>query len=607
MRKNKRIIAIFLSLMMLISSGIFVNNAHAAQAKPTVYAHSYTVMDANSGEIIISEQENKRIYPASTIKLLTAIVAIENCSLYKRITVKKSTLNKVDVETTTAGLKPGYAYTLEELLNMLLVYSAGDAAEIIAESVGGTRENFVDMMNIRAKELGMNDSYFDNPVGMDWHKNANIYSTSSDIAKLTRYAMTNDTIRAIVKKPQYVIKNYYKGKSKTLYASNNFLRNYSYSKNLFTIIGSKTGTSDKAGYALSATARDSSGREVICAFFGKSTRMQMFQDINTLLTYTFNNYKNILEKSFYDIRYSSTKTIINKYLANGVLTMNSLGKFSGSTQVSKKEFVTTTNKALKTSYVVNGGTAKITLLDVAKIFKDYNSKEYSQEIKNKYKNRFKNLNSTDFNNMVHLYELNILPHDYGYNANAKISRQEMVLMLNNMPQRVQSLKTFSIFTVNRIRHTSTIITGKGLKNARVKASVNGKQIGKTVTVDSYGKYKIKIAKQTAGTTVKVVALKPGYYSKQATKIVSKAALKKFSSSLTAKSNIYSTTTKITGTGAKGATIRAYVKGKQIGKSTTVNSSGKYTLTIPKQKKNTVITIQMSKAGYVTKSINRTVK
>ena len=294
MRKNKRIIAIFLSLMMLISSGVFVNNAHAAQAKPTVYAHSYTVMDANSGEIIISEQENKRIYPASTIKLLTAIVAIENCSLYKRITVKKSTLNKVDVETTTAGLKPGYAYTLEELLNMLLVYSAGDAAEIIAESVGGTRENFVEMMNIRAKELGMNDSYFDNPVGMDWHKNANIYSTSSDIAKLTRYAMTNDTIRASVKKPQYVIKNYYKGKSKTLYASNNFLRNYSYSKNLFTIIGSKTGTSDKAGYALSATARDSSGREVICAFFGKSTRMQMFQDINTLLTYTFNNYKNIL-------------------------------------------------------------------------------------------------------------------------------------------------------------------------------------------------------------------------------------------------------------------------------------------------------------------------
>jgi len=168
---------------------------------PTVYAHSYTVMDANSGEIIISEQENKRIYPASTIKLLTAIVAIENCSLYKRITVKKSTLNKVDVETTTAGLKPGYAYTLEELLNMLLVYSAGDAAEIIAESVGGTRENFVEMMNIRAKELGY-ETILILTILWGWTgiKMQIFIQHQSDIAKLTRYAMTNDTIRAIVKK-----------------------------------------------------------------------------------------------------------------------------------------------------------------------------------------------------------------------------------------------------------------------------------------------------------------------------------------------------------------------------------------------------------------------
>ena len=519
MTKNKKIISLFLAFVMLISSGIFTANVHAAPARPTVYAHAYTIMDANSGEIIMSEQGNKRIYPASTVKLLTAIVAIENCSLSKRITVKQSTIDKIDADTTSANLKAGYSYTLEELLNMLLVYSAGDAAEIIAEAVGGSSAQFVNMMNRKAKALGMNNSYFDNAIGMDWHANPNIYSTANDIAKLTRYAMTNDTIREIVKKPQYVIKNYYNGQSKTLLASNNFLRNYSYSKNLFTIIGSKTGTTDKAGYALATTAKDSSGREVICSFFGKSTRTQMFQDINKLLTYTFNNYKTILQRSFYDIRYSSTKTIINKYLANGVLTMTSSGKFSGSTQVSKKEFVTTTNKALKTSYVVNGGTAKITLLDVAKIFKDYNSKEYSQEIKNKYKNRFKNLNSTDFNNMVHLYELNILPYDYRYNANAKISRQEMVLMLNNMPQRVQSLKTFSIFTVNRIRHTSTIITGKGLKNARVKASVNGKQIGKTVTVDIYGKYKIKIPKQKKKVKIVVTISKTGYKSKSKTIIV----------------------------------------------------------------------------------------
>ena len=137
---------------------------------------------------------------------MTAIVAIENCSLSKRITVKQSTIDKIDADTTSANLKAGYSYTLEELLNMLLVYSAGDAAEIIAEAVGGSSAQFVNMMNRKAKALGMNNSYFDNAIGMDWHANPNIYSTANDIAKLTRYAMTNDTIREIVKKPQYVIK-----------------------------------------------------------------------------------------------------------------------------------------------------------------------------------------------------------------------------------------------------------------------------------------------------------------------------------------------------------------------------------------------------------------
>ena len=163
-------------------------------------------------------------------------------------------------------------------------------------------------------------------------------------------------------------------------------------------------------------------------------------------------------------------------------------------------------------------------------------------------------------------------------------------------------------TINTLKASDTYITGTASNGSDIRVyNSKGTVIARGVASTSTGKYKIKIAKQTAGTTVKVVALKPGYYSKQATKIVSKAALKKFSSSLTAKSNIYSTTTKITGTGAKGATIRAYVKGKQIGKSTTVNSSGKYTLTIPKQKKKTVITIKMSKSGYSTKSITRTVK
>ena len=517
MTKIKKIISLFLALIMLMSSGVFIGGVDAATAKPKVSAHAYVVIDANSGEVIISQNRNKRIYPASTTKLLTAIVAIENCSLSQKIKVKQSILDNIDEDTTVAGLKAGYTYTLEELLNMLLIYSAGDAADIIADAVAGSVEEFVDMMNKKAKEIGMNSSYFDNPVGMDWHKDPNIYSTASDIAKLTRYTMTNDTIRKIVVKPSYTIKNIEKGKSKTLYASNNFLRNQNYSKNLFKIIGSKTGTTDRAGYALTATAKDSTGREVICTFFGKSTRTQMFVDINKLLTYTFNNYKSKLEKSFYDIRYSSSKPIINKYLSNGVLSMTSSGKFGRTTKVSKKEFINTTNKILKSSYTTSSSENKITLLEVANLFKDFNSKTYSKSVKNKYKNLFGNLSSSNFNKMVHLYELNVLPKDYKYNINASISREEMILMLNKMYPKV---KKFSKFTVNTIKSTSKSVSGYGEKGATIKVYVNGKKIGKTVTASSKnGYYKITIPRQKKGKKVTIKMSKPSFATKEKSVIV----------------------------------------------------------------------------------------
>ena len=314
MRKNKRIIAIFLSLMMLISSGVFVNNAHAAQAKPTVYAHSYTVMDANSGEIIISEQENKRIYPASTIKLLTAIVAIENCSLYKRITVKQSTLNKVDVETTTAGLKPGYAYTLEELLNMLLVYSAGDAAEIIAESVGGTRENFVDMMNAKAKELGCTNTHFANPHGL---QDENHYTTAHDMALIAQAAYQNETFRIIIGTKMYTIPPTNKHAEETVLRNHhdmlctyhNANRKYLYPY----CVGGKTGYTATANSTL-VTYAEKDGMTLICVVMNTQSPNQFIDTVN-LFDYAFDNFQ-VLNVAENDTNYSAETTVDNGNLDN---------------------------------------------------------------------------------------------------------------------------------------------------------------------------------------------------------------------------------------------------------------------------------------------------
>ena len=102
MSTSKKIISLVLAIIILMSNTLFIGEAEAA-SKPKVSSNSYVVMDANSGEIIISKDRNKRIYPASTTKLLTAIVAIDNCSLSKKIKVKQSVLDRVDKETTSAG------------------------------------------------------------------------------------------------------------------------------------------------------------------------------------------------------------------------------------------------------------------------------------------------------------------------------------------------------------------------------------------------------------------------------------------------------------------------------------------------------------------------
>lgn len=326
MRGIKKLISLFLAMIIMFNFGVVSNveatastetNTTVVEQSPlfsTVSANAYVVMDANSGEIIMSQDADKRIYPASTTKLLTAVVAVENCDIHKKILVTQEALNNVDAQSSIAGIKAGSSYTMEELLYMLLVVSAADAAEVIAEEVGKTNEHFVDMMNEKAQQIGMTNSYFDNAVGMDWHINCNIYSTANDIAKLTRYAMTNYTIRKIVRHSSYTINNFNNGQSKTFSSTNGFLRHRKYANNLFTVIGSKTGTTDKAGYALTTTAKDSSGREVICAFFGAKTRGKMYKDINRLLINAFKNNKDKLETGILNLKFPSVNYVMDEQI-----------------------------------------------------------------------------------------------------------------------------------------------------------------------------------------------------------------------------------------------------------------------------------------------------
>lgn len=159
---------------------------------------------------------------------------------------------------------------------------------------------------------------------------------------------------------------------------------------------------------------------------------------------------------------------------------------------------------------------------------------------------------------------------------------------------------FSTFTVNQLKSTSTQISGKGKSGATVRAYVDGKKIGETI-VKSDGTYSMKIKKQSSGRKILVKMYKTGYTTKSKTITVKKV----FSKGLTVNS-VKSTQKTITGKGSKGATVKAYVNNKQIGKAT-VKSNGTYSMKIKKQSKGKSITVKMSKSGYAISSKSIKVK
>lgn len=155
-------------------------------------ATSAVLMDVDSGRVLYASNASARMKIASTTKIMTALVAIEQGDLSDVITVKKS---ETGVEGTSMYLKPGEHLTLETLLYGLMLCSGNDAAVAIADHVGGSREKFVALMNQRAKALGMRDTSFANPNGLDDPKH---YSTALDMAKLACAAMKNETLARIV-------------------------------------------------------------------------------------------------------------------------------------------------------------------------------------------------------------------------------------------------------------------------------------------------------------------------------------------------------------------------------------------------------------------------
>jgi len=208
---------------------------------PTVTATAIAVVDGASGEVLFGKDAHGTYAPASLTKIFTALVALRHGRLDQEITVQYDVAQLPD--STMMGIKPGERYTLQDLLYGLLLPSGGDAALAIANAVGGTVPNFVSMMNAEATGLGLHDSNFVNPHGLDA---PNLHSSAYDMAMAGRFGMaTYPIFRKIVGTKAWDVHG---TRSFEIYNLNKFLWNYSGAD------GVKIGYTDLAGRTIVASA-----------------------------------------------------------------------------------------------------------------------------------------------------------------------------------------------------------------------------------------------------------------------------------------------------------------------------------------------------------------
>lgn len=257
---------------------------------PTISAKNAIAIETSSGRIIYEKDAYKKVPIASTTKIMTAIVAIENNLLTDTVVVSN---NAAWTGGSSVDLKKDDEILLSELLYGLMLNSGNDAAVAIAEHTSGSVEEFSKLMNEKAREIGAMNTNFVTPHGLD---KDNHYSTAYDMAIITRYALKNETIKKLVSTSTYTMK-FKNGKTKQLSNTNPLLSFYP------GISGVKTGYTGLAGKCLVASAKQNN-LEIISVTLGDPTSKARRTDSVKILDYCFNNYKLYDLKDIYPLNFS---------------------------------------------------------------------------------------------------------------------------------------------------------------------------------------------------------------------------------------------------------------------------------------------------------------
>lgn len=274
-------------LLITACAGLSVPAVYAESPDPSaisLYSQNAAVYCTDTNTFVYNKNANDRISPASTTKVLTAIVVIENADLDEVVEVSMNAVYGIDPSSSHIALEEYEHLTIRDLLYGLLLASGNDCAVVLAEAVGGSVEGFSEMMNAKAAELGCTDSHFSNPHGLYAEDH---YTTAHDLSLIMAYAVQNETFLEIDSTQTYTIPATDKHEARELWHGHGMLKNqYAYYE---PVICGKTGYIEKSGFNL-VTYGEKNGIHLIVSIIGASQRSEDYADTKALMEFFFNNY-----------------------------------------------------------------------------------------------------------------------------------------------------------------------------------------------------------------------------------------------------------------------------------------------------------------------------
>ncbi|MBQ3924808.1 MAG: D-alanyl-D-alanine carboxypeptidase [Firmicutes bacterium] len=277
---RKRLVCLVMALTMLICFTSVPASAEDVE-EPDVHCKAALLVDTKTDQVLFEKKSHKKMSPASLTKMMTCLLVMENLDLDKKVKIPAEATGYIG---SAIGLKKGEVFTVEQLLNALMIYSANDCAVALGIEVAGSHLKFVEMMNARAEELGLENTFFLNANGftndMDHH------TTANDLYVIAKKIMKYPEVREITSRKTFTMPETTESGPRKLDTTNGLLKKKMHYEGVY---GVKTGFMGASGYCF-VGACEKNGMDLICVVLNDETRKESFQDATKLFDYGFDNF-----------------------------------------------------------------------------------------------------------------------------------------------------------------------------------------------------------------------------------------------------------------------------------------------------------------------------